>query len=49
MVIIHDRLRVETAIQHLLADGYEPFRVTQEGGLQYLWFRARLPRTSATP
>jgi hypothetical protein len=46
---LHGRGAAETAIQHLLADGYEPFWVTQEGSFQTLWFRARLPRTAVTP
>ena len=46
---LHGRGAAETAIQHLLADGYEPFWVTQEGSFQTLWFRARLPRTAGIP
>ncbi len=43
---LHGRGAAETAIQHLLGEGYEPFWVTQEGSFQTLWFRARLPRTA---
>jgi hypothetical protein len=32
-----------------LADGYEPFWITQEGSCQSLWFRAHLVRTAVTP
>ena len=42
----HNRSEIDTAIQHLLADGYEPFRVAQDGSYQCIWFKARL-RTSA--
>jgi hypothetical protein len=42
----HNRSEIDTAIQHLLADGYEPFRVTQDGSYSCIWFKARL-RTSA--
>jgi hypothetical protein len=45
---LHGRGAAETAIQHLLADGYEPFWITQEGSFQALWFRARLPRNAVT-
>jgi len=45
----HGRGEGETAIQHLLADGYEPFWITREGSFLSLWFRARLPRTAVTP
>jgi hypothetical protein len=43
------RIELDPAIQHLLADGYESFRVAQDGSYQCLWFKARLPSTSATP
>lgn len=46
---LHGRIEIDTAIQHLLADGYEPFRVTQDGSAQSLWFKARRLSTSATP
>jgi hypothetical protein len=46
---LHGRIEIDAAIQRLLADGYEPFRVTQDGSYQCLWFKARLPSTSATP
>jgi len=36
---------VDMAIQHLLADGYDLYLVTQSGGIQFLWFKARLPGT----
>ena len=43
---LHGRSEIDTAIQHLLADGYEPFRVAQDGSYQCIWFKARL-QTSA--
>jgi hypothetical protein len=46
---LQGRGEAETAIQQLLAEGYEPYWVTQEGSFQSLWFRARLPSPSATP
>src|SRR5215207_6673984 len=46
---LQGRIEIDTAIQQLLADGYEPFRVTQDGSYHCLWFKARLPRPSATP
>ena len=45
---LHGTIEIDTAIQHLLADGYEPFRVTQHGSYQCFWFKARRPSTSAT-
>jgi hypothetical protein len=45
----HNRSEINTAIQHLLADGYEPFRVTQDGSYQCIWFKVRLPSISAAP
>ena len=38
---LHSRGETEMVIQHLLADGYEPFYITQEGSFQVLWFRAQ--------
>jgi hypothetical protein len=46
---LHGRDEAETTIQHLLAEGYEPFWITQEGSCQSLWFRAHLARTAVTP
>jgi hypothetical protein len=45
----HNRSEIDTAIQHFLADGYEPFRVTQDGDYHCIWFKVRLPSISATP
>jgi hypothetical protein len=45
---LHGTGAAETAFQHLLAEGYEPFWVTREGSFLSLWFRARLPRTAVT-
>ena len=46
---LQGRIEIVTAIQQLLADGYEPFRVTQDGSYQCVWFKARLLSPSATP
>jgi hypothetical protein len=45
----HTRSEIDTAIQHVLADGYEPFWITQVGGYHCIWFKVRLPSSSATP
>ena len=45
----HNRSEIDTAIQHLLADGYEPFWITQVGGYHCIWFKARLPSISTNP